>query len=83
MKTYTPSEKDSNQIKKNFVFIPKAKPDQVERYQEVREKARGLAEFFVTVCPSSRELSLALTYLEDAVMWANNAIARNEDQEAV
>jgi hypothetical protein len=28
-------------------------------------------------CPDSREKSLAMTNLEQAVMWANAAIARN------
>ena len=32
----------------------------------------------VDECPDSRELSVALTKLEEAVMWANAAIARNE-----
>lgn len=30
------------------------------------------------LCPSSRERSLAMTKLEEAVMWANSAIARNK-----
>lgn len=29
-------------------------------------------------CKGSREYSLAITKLEEAVMWANAAIARNE-----
>jgi hypothetical protein len=29
------------------------------------------------LCPESREKSLAITNLEQAVMWANAAIARN------
>lgn len=36
------------------------------------------AWFVVAPAPDSREKSLALTHLEDAVMWANAAIARNE-----
>jgi hypothetical protein len=30
--------------------------------------------------PASREQSLALTHLEDAVFWANAAIARHEGE---
>ncbi len=29
-------------------------------------------------CPDSRELSLAITHLEEVVFWANAAIARHE-----
>jgi hypothetical protein len=32
------------------------------------------------LCPGSRELSLAITKLEEAVFWANAAIARNEKE---
>lgn len=54
------------------------KPDQVPRYEQIRAEARQLAETFVRLCPTSRELSLALTHLEEAVMQANAAIARRE-----
>lgn len=54
------------------------KGNQVERYQTIRDKAKELAELVVADTPSSREQSLALTNLEQAVFWANAAIARNE-----
>lgn len=53
-------------------------PGQPERYELLRAFAKRLAEEIVTLTPSSREQSLALTNLEQAVMWANAAIARNE-----
>jgi hypothetical protein len=49
--------------------------DQADRYQEIRAVARTLAECIVTNCPESRERSVALTNLQQAVMWANAAIA--------
>ena len=54
------------------------KGDQQERYEDIREKARELAELIERSCPDSREKSLAHTKLEEAVMWANASIARNE-----
>lgn len=54
------------------------KEDQPARYTGIRNRARELAELIVQYTPSSREQSLALTKLEEAVMWANAAIARNE-----
>ncbi len=55
-----------------------AHSDQPERYLRIRATALAFAEVLDNTCPDSRELSLALTNLEQAVMWANAAIARNE-----
>ena len=52
--------------------------DQPERYTHIRQAAGGLAHWLMSNCPASRELSLALTHLEETVMWANASIARNE-----
>jgi hypothetical protein len=52
--------------------------DQAERYQEIRDLAKKLAYLIAEKTPDSREQSLALTNLEQAVFWANAAIARNE-----
>lgn len=49
-----------------------------EDVSTIREKAKDLAAFMGTACQPSRELSLARTNLEQAVMWANAAIARSE-----
>jgi len=64
-------------LKNDFVYHP-PKPGQTERYGMLRSAAHALAEAFVAQCPISRELSLALTHLEESVMWANASIARNE-----
>ena len=52
--------------------------DQVARYTSQRETARFFAIQIANTTPVSREQSLALTKLEEAVRWANAAIARNE-----
>ena len=49
---------------------------QLDAYNEIRERARNTAHELVRLCPESRELSLALTKLEECVMHANSAIAR-------
>lgn len=67
----------NKQIENNFRYhSPKA--GQPEKYTALRDEAKILAHSFIDICPESRELSLALTKLEEAVMWANAAIARNE-----
>lgn len=72
-----PKEKAAEQIEKAFTYhAPKG--DQPTRYTELRDKAKELAVLINFHCPDSREKSLALTKLEEAVMWANSAIARNE-----
>jgi len=55
--------------------------DQPRRYEDMRRNAYSLAGLMIGSCPESRELSLALTKLEEAVFWANAAIARNEHEE--
>ena len=54
------------------------KGDQPDRYEAIRGNAKQFAMLIDMVCPESRERSLAHTKLEEAVMWANASIARNE-----
>lgn len=55
------------------------KPGQPERYEIIRNKAYELAAYIEGACPESREKSIAFTKIEEAVMWANAAIARREE----
>jgi hypothetical protein len=65
------------QIDNAFVYHS-PKDDQLERYQRIRDKGKELALLIDQITPPSREQSLALTNLEQATMWANASIARNE-----
>lgn len=76
---YIPDARTKAQIDLSFTYHPPF-GDQPSRYMAIREAARGLATILAGACPPSRELSLALTHLEDAVMWANASIARNETE---
>lgn len=65
------------QIENNFKYhAPKG--DQQGRYGLLRDKAKECALLIDEMCPDSREKSLSMTKLEEAVMWANASIARNE-----
>jgi len=64
-------------LEKRFTYHP-PKGDQVQRYDVIRKRILELAEFLDAFIPDSREKSLAITKLEEVVMWANAAIARNE-----
>ena len=48
------------------------------RYEQIREKAKEMAYLYLGMVPPSRERALAMTKLEESVMWANASISRNE-----
>jgi len=67
----------NDQIENTFTYH-KPFGDQPERYEIIRGEAKRLAQVLQRACPESREKSLALTNLQQAVMWANASIALNE-----
>lgn len=67
-----------DRLQNTFTYHPPTGPDQVERYGRIRQACHGLATMLVTMTPPSCEQSVMLTKLEEAVFWANAAIARNE-----
>jgi len=71
------NDKLSERLKREYTYHP-PKTGQAERYEEIRDRARALAAHIARGTPESREQSLALTKIEEAVFWANAAIARNE-----
>ena len=54
------------------------KGNQSQRYVELRDTARQYVVLILELCPDSRERSVAIRKLEEAVMWANASIARRE-----
>lgn len=79
---YTADSKTAAQIANNFTYHAPLH-NQPERYTSIRGDAASFAGMLSVFCPPSRELSLALTKLEEVVFWANAAIARNEKEAAV
>ncbi len=76
-KRYAVSPEMQRRLDAAFVYHP-PKDDQADRYRDIRQEAYLLAVCVVQRTPSGREQSLALTKLEEAVFFANAAIARNE-----
>lgn len=70
-----------DEIERNFTYH-KPFGDQALRYEQLRSIGKVLATEIQRDCPESREQSLAFTHLEQAIMWANAAIARNESRSA-
>jgi hypothetical protein len=66
----------NSDIQNRFTFHP-ATPTTASLYEAMRAKALELAAWMDENAPESRELSLALTNLDQAVMWFNAAVARN------
>ncbi len=75
---YEITEEEFSRLGNNFTYHAPKNPCQVSRYEDVRSNAKNLAHMLYRLCPSSRELLLAMTKLEEVVFWANAAIARNE-----
>lgn len=50
--------------------------DLPEKYERVRNEALAFALLIRDYVPDSRERALAITKLEEAVLWANAGIAR-------
>ena len=68
---------DHDDLKNRFTYHA-PKHDQAARYEAIRLRAGDLAHWLADECPAGRELSLAVTHLEEAVFWANASIARHE-----
>jgi hypothetical protein len=70
---------DAKDIENRFTYH---KPDehQAAYYELLRNTAKQFAKLIDTVCPEGREKALAITNLEQSVMWANAAIARSSEQ---
>ena len=71
---------DRAEIEKRFAYVA---PDQTRAplHENTRSEYTRLAETMARVLPESREKSLAITALEESLMWANAAIARNVTKE--
>ena len=63
-------------IENNFMYHA-PNETQTLKYESLRRYAKDLAYEIQALCPESREKALAMTKLEETVMWANAAIARN------
>lgn len=67
----------NERIENNFSYHA-PKDGQGAKYTNLREKAKEFAYLIEDLCPDSREKSLAMTKLDETVMFANASIARNE-----
>ena len=67
----------TDQIENIFTYHAPS-TNQIGRYQDLRDMARELAFTINALCPESREKSIAITKLQEAIQMANASIAINE-----
>lgn len=67
---------ESNQIDHRFDFHPATTAEKQGAHGSVRDACRRAAHSVNILCPEGREKALAITKLEEAMMWGNAAIAR-------
>lgn len=68
---------DSADLANRFGYHP-ANDTSRPKHEELRRLYFELADRVAQIVPPGRELSLAVTALEESVMWANAGVARVE-----
>lgn len=76
MVKYNPQVMRGEMVKR-FTHHPPIE-DQIDRYVTIRAAGLDLVNLLMDNCPGSREQMIAIERIEEAVMWANAAIARRE-----
>lgn len=64
----------------DFAYHPPSDDSIKLRHETVRAICKDAAQAIIAWTVPSRELSLALTALEEAMFWANAAIARHQEE---
>lgn len=67
-----------DEYKTRFDYHRPKDMETVSKHEEIRYQCEFLTRKFASLVPESRELALAITKVEEAMMWANAGIARNQ-----
>lgn len=65
-----------------FNYHPPKTGTRVSQHETVRAMCLDVAQSMDETLPDGREKSLAITKIEEAMFWANAALARSPDTEA-
>lgn len=68
----------SRECQRRLGYHPVATEGQRGLYEENRRRFMDLYDYLATTYEPTRELSLALTHLQEACMWANAHVACND-----
>lgn len=63
------------ELENRFIYHPPKTDSRKAKHQKVADMALALAKELAAICPEGRGLATALTKLEEARMWANQALA--------
>jgi len=77
MTSYSPDTVVREEVRNRFEYH-NLKKGQAGRLTDLREHLGLVAQILLDETPTSREQSIALTKLEEAGLWAHEAILRNE-----
>lgn len=69
----------TEEISNRFVHHPPRDESVAQAHEQTRHWVSWVAGKFDEELPAGREKALAITKLEEAMFWANAAIARNGD----
>lgn len=72
---------DPSEVQSRFAFYPARTLTVQQDHASVRKACADAARVITALCPEGREQSLAITKLEEAMMWGNAAIARAGEAE--
>jgi len=64
-----------DELENRFLYHPPPNQERVDAHARVSDLCLAVAKDIRNLCPSGRNLSLALTHLEDVRMRANAALA--------
>ncbi|MEV6074363.1 hypothetical protein AB0L80_04490 [Streptomyces sp. NPDC052069] len=65
-------------IEHRFAFHPATTDEKRDAHGSIRQACRRLADQINEQVPAGREQALAVTKVEEAMFWANAALARQE-----
>lgn len=70
---------DSADIAHRFAFHAATTEEKRDAHTSVRQACRTLADFLNEKLPEGREKALAMTNLEEVMLWGNAALARAKE----
>ena len=75
-------EEKLTEVTRRFAFHPADTDEKRQRHETVRDAFREFAADLDAFLPECREKALALTALQESMMWSNAAVAyRTEEDE--
>ena len=69
----------AKRVENDLTLHPPTSTEVGETMDALRKQAKAFARAVVTKCPETREQSLALTKIEEALFFAIAAVARNQN----